>query len=223
MDSKIVNREIRSRVWPALRDAGFSVFSSRTAWRYGEAQIDVLNIQSFNRYNADILGVTTFSFCVNLGCYLTYLPPEWPIKSRNAQLIPSESQCQFRASLTPSISQVVSKDANQNRIWSVDEEGLNLAWCIGDVEEQMPTALDWYARLSDREEVLKILLDEEQNMSDLWGFGNNPSPLRSYLVGYTALNLGKEELARHKLGEAVRSGCFEHLFKSVEGAINRVV
>jgi Domain of unknown function (DUF4304) len=222
MDSKNVNREIRSRIWPALRKAGFSVFSSRTAWRYGEAQIDVLNFQSFNRYNAGIIGVTTFSFCVNLGCYLTYLPPQWPIKLKKARPIPRESECQFRARLTPSIAQVVSKQGHQNQIWAVDEEGLSLAWCIGDVEQQVPLALAWCARLSNKEEVLKILLDETERMSDLWGFGNNPSPWRSYLAGYTALTLGKGELARQKLGEAVGSGCFEHLFKTVEGAINRV-
>src|SRR5437899_12944946 len=81
MDSKIVNRETRSHIWPLLRTVGFSVFTARTAWRYSEEQIDVFNFQSFNRYNSDILGVTSFSFCVNLGSYLTYLPRTWLPKS----------------------------------------------------------------------------------------------------------------------------------------------
>jgi hypothetical protein len=35
MDSRTVNSQIKKRIWPLLRDAGFEVFASRTAWRHG--------------------------------------------------------------------------------------------------------------------------------------------------------------------------------------------
>jgi hypothetical protein len=82
MDSKTVNKEIRALIWPALKAAGFSSFSARTAWRYEKDQVEVVNFQSFNRHNADVLDVTTFSFAVNLGSYLCYVPPQWPRRSK---------------------------------------------------------------------------------------------------------------------------------------------
>lgn len=109
MDSKTVNREIRASIWPALKAAGFSSFSARTAWRYEKDQVEVVNFQSFNRYNADVLDVTTFSFAVNLGTYLLYVPPQWPPKVKAGRLIPIESECHFRGRLARTISQKSNK------------------------------------------------------------------------------------------------------------------
>jgi hypothetical protein len=91
------------------------------------------------------------------------------------------------------------------------------------VEQKIPTVLAWFERLRDKKEVLRILLNEPEEMSSLWGFGNNPSPVRSYLSGYVALNLGKKELAESKLREAADSKCFSQLFSTVEGALLRAL
>jgi hypothetical protein len=113
-------------------------------------------------------------------------------------------------------------------MWSIDKHGKNLDSCMADVEQQIPSVLNWYARLSDKEEVLRILLEDSEQMLDgpepigFWGFGRNPSPIRSYLTGYSALNLGKADLAREKFSEAIRSGCFSKLFTTVEEAVGRV-
>jgi hypothetical protein len=220
MDSKIVNREIRSIIWAELKTAGFNSFSTRTAWRHGPDTVDVLNFQSFNSYNADILGVTTFSFSVNLGCFLQYVPPRWPPKVKDGRFLPTESECQFRGRLHPQISQrgKVAKD-----VWAVDEKGQNLTWCMRDVAQQIPSALQWFRRLERKEEVLNVLLAQNESMSALWGFGANPSPVRSYLSGYVALHLGQDKLARAKLQEAISSKCFADLFSSVEGAVQRAL
>lgn len=99
MDSKAVNKEIRGRIWPLLKDIGFSRFTPRTAWRYNDGKIDVLNFQSFNAYNASVMGVSTFSFCVNLGSFLIYVPPQWPPKVKGGHLMPNEAECHFRRRL----------------------------------------------------------------------------------------------------------------------------
>ena len=208
MDSKAVTKEIRARIWPLLKEQGFTRFSSRTAWRDSEGQVDVVNFQSFNRYNADVMGVTPFSFSVNLGCYLTYVPPTWPPKTKEGQLMPQESECNFRGRLSPTVSQPGSK---QSGVWSVDDEGRNLPWSIQDVVGQL------------RSEVLRVLLEDGEDMELLWGFGRRPSPIRSYMTGYVALSMGMQDLAREKLDEAVASKCFTALFDSVEGAINRAI
>jgi hypothetical protein len=219
MDSKVVNREIRKFVWPALKMAGFEVFTSRVAWRYTSDRIDVVEFRSFNKYNADILGVTTFSFAVSLGSFLLYVPPQWPPKVKDGQQLPSEPECHFRGALQCSIQSRI-KDKT---IWPIESDGRNASWCIQDVLNQLPDALTWFSRFERKEEVLGILLEEGEEMPHLWGFGRKPSPIRSYLSGYVALSLGKEVLAVEKLSEAVESKCFVTLFTSVKGAIQRAL
>jgi uncharacterized protein DUF4304 len=220
MDSKVVNRQIRATIWPLLKATGFRATTARTAWRHNQDTVHVVNFQSFTKYNADVMGVTTFSFCVNLGCFLVYVPPEWPPKKIEEGLpYPTEAECQFRGRLSPSISQRVKLDY----LWFVEEDGRNLAWCIHDVAQQIPEALKWFARLDQRAEVLRILEEEPEDMSRLWGFGRNPSPLRSYLKGYVAMSLGKDALAAREFEQAVASGCYTHLFKSATGARSRAV
>jgi hypothetical protein len=156
---------------------------------------------------------------VNLGVYLRYVPPQWPPKKvKDGAPLPSESECEFRGRLSRTISQPRNDDLE---LWSVESDGRNLLWCINDVAQKVPDALAWFDRLGDQAAVLRILLHEPEDMSTLWGFGRNPSPLRSYLTGYVALSLGDDALADQELGKAVASGSFAHLFSSVSGARNR--
>jgi hypothetical protein len=122
----------------------------------------------------------------------------------------------------------ISQPENDHvHIWAIGKRGDNLGECMADVEHQIPSVLNWYARLSDKEEVLRILLNDPEQMLDgpepigYWGFGRNPSPVRSYLAGYSALNLGKADLARKNFQQAIESGCFSSLFTSVDQAIGR--
>jgi hypothetical protein len=69
-----VNRAIRRLVWARLREVGFERRTARTAWRRWDEGVDVVNFQSFNSYLAGGVGCTTFSFAVNLGAALDYVP-----------------------------------------------------------------------------------------------------------------------------------------------------
>ena len=221
MDSKAVNRQIRRTIWPLLKASGFASTSTRTAWRHSEQKIDVVNFQSFNSYNAEVLGVTTFSFAINLGAYLRYVPPQWPPKKiRNGVPYPAEYECQFRGPILRTLDQPRNKHP---QIWFVESDGRNLLWCINDVVQRVPDALAWFERLESKSSVLRILLDEREQMSSLWGFGNKPSPNRSYLTGYVAMHLGDDALADQEFEKAVASGCYTSLFSSVKGARYRAV
>ena len=88
-----------------LRAAGFTQFSPRTAWRHRPGRIDVVSFQSFNSYNAAVTGCTTYSFCVNLGAFLTAIPPDYEphrIKTKAGQLLPHPAECHFRGRLNAS-------------------------------------------------------------------------------------------------------------------------
>ncbi|MGV6851513.1 MAG: DUF4304 domain-containing protein [bacterium] len=221
MDSKEVNKYIRKIIRPILEKAGFTKFTARNAWRYSTDKIDVVNFQSFNSYNAGVLGITTYSFAVNLGCYLLYVPEEYPPKEKDGVLLPDECQCQFRARLSRKIKQ---PENTSNDIWYIDKKGKYLDKAIEDVANQLQSySLNWFQRLSDKNEILNILCNEEESMENLWGFGNNPSPHRSYLTGYVAHNLGNLVLANQKLQEAVESGCYSKMFTNIDDALSKAL
>jgi len=209
MDSRSVNREIRERIKPLLKDAGFSLFTSRTAWRYGVNRIDVVNFQSFNSYLAGGVGCTTYSFALNLGCYLTCIPyphgGDRP-KQKEGRLIPQEYECHFRRPLNKSISQ---PEFPRKNIWYVDPDGRHLSPAISDAALTIATqAFPWFQRFSDDFEALRTLLKEKEENNGTHGFGANPSPMRSYLIAYTALTLRRPDLAVEHLDKALASGCF---------------
>ncbi len=82
-------------------------------------------------------------------------------------------------------------------------------------------AVPWFDRLADLNEALRVLLEEDELMGELWGFGRNPSPIRHYLVGYLALKLGRNGLARQHLSEALASGCFKQVAERIERDLQR--
>lgn len=207
MDSSIVNREIKSVIRPLLRDAGFTEFTSRTAWRRAAQKIDVVNLQSFNSYLATGVGCTTYSFAVNLGCSFDAIPRSSRIKRKNGLLRPPEYECDFRRALQKSIEQA---NLRRKDIWYVDPNGENLATVIADAERAISKiGLPWFEQYSDLNEVLRTLLEEPESNDGTWGFGANPSPRRHFMTGFTALALGKTELAKARIQKALDSGCFK--------------
>jgi hypothetical protein len=210
MDSKTVNSHIKKRIWPLLRDAGFKVFTSRTAWRHGADRIDVLNFQSFNSYNAGVLGCTTYSFSVNLGCFLLAIPPQYEpsrMKSKDGCLLPQEYECHFRGQLARSFEQPELKRPD---IWYIDPGEKYLGWSMTDVAGLIGSrALPWFQKFADPEFALSVLLNEDERMPELWGFGRNPCPTRHYFAGYLAIQREHFDLAHEHLNAALESKCFE--------------
>jgi len=106
VDSRDVTREIRRIVWPALRESEFDSFTGRTAWRYNDAAVDVVNFQSFSASLADSVGCTPFSFSLNLGVWIAgenevrVLKPDKQGRPR-----PAEWECTKRTRLAKSVQQ----------------------------------------------------------------------------------------------------------------------
>ena len=123
MDSTTVSREVKRRIWTLLKEAGFGTFTTRTAWRHGDDGVDVFNVQSFSKYNADAIGVTPHSFRVNLGWFPAYIPPRWPPKVKDGKLLPDEAECLLRGMLLPTMS----APSSNAHVWAIDVEGKNLS------------------------------------------------------------------------------------------------
>lgn len=215
MDSHHVNKHIREHIRPGLKKHGFTEFTARSAWRQRPDRIDVVNFQSFNSYLAESVGCTTYSFSVNLGCFLTYIPGQRPnIKEKDGLLLPEEYDCPLRARLERTFKQ---KELQRTDIWYIDPGGKYLIPALHDVNQQIHrVALPWFDRLSDDEEILRILLEEPEDMDNLWGFGSDPSPIRAFLTGYAALQVGRRDLAKTKLREAYETECFPALREQIK-------
>lgn len=97
MDGKVVGRALREEIRPLLREAGFTKFTDRKAWRETEHTIDHVAFNSFNAYNAEVLGCPSYSITVELGVFYRRFNPEI---SR-----PQDYQCTFRATLGKTIHQ----------------------------------------------------------------------------------------------------------------------
>lgn len=209
MDSKDVSREIQSQIRPLLKDVGFSKFSSRTAWRFASARVDVVNFQSFNSYLAETLHSTTYSFALNLGCYLTFIPDVQggkKLKFKGRLPLPTEYMCPFRRQLHKTVQQ---PELVRTDIWYIDGAGKWLGPCVYDAGVVIAKeAFPWFERFSDDSEVLRTLQNQSKE-GDTWGFGTFSSPIRHYLTGYTAFYLKKYDLAIAHLEMALVLNCFQ--------------
>ncbi len=182
MDSKEVTKEINKVIRPTLRANGFDKFSGRTYWKYAHNRIDIINFLSFNSYNADVVGCTTFSFAVNLATYLNFIPSVSVIKEKNGLKRPLEYEGHFRTPLNKGIKQ---KELAREDIWFIDENGNNLNAIVLDCKNQIiEKAFNWFEQFDKNENILQILLKEPENMKKLWGFGNFDSPRRNKFTAY---------------------------------------
>jgi hypothetical protein len=221
MNSTVVNKEIRKRIWPVLKENNFTAFTPRTAWRYSDRRIEVINFQSFNSYLAEGVGGTTFSLALNLGTYFTEVPSEFGpngITSKDGRLCPKEYECHFRRQLQKTLNQPILPRWN---IWYVDEDGKNLDAVMEDVLGAiLYNGLPWLERFRDNGEVLRTLEHDEETMEGTWGFGAKPSPRRHYMTGYIALALGHQAKAVTHLEQALSSGCYDLVREQIIVAID---
>jgi hypothetical protein len=151
VDSKDVNKQLRTKIRPLLQAAGFTKFTARNSWRRLDETMWIVNFQSYNSYLADGIGCTTFSFGVNLGVFFDFYqrapdapPVEWP----------PEPAAVLRFHALKRLSQPVfnpyGRHPGKDRpdVWFVAEDGSNLDEVIDDargvIEEHGLPALRLY-------------------------------------------------------------------------------
>jgi Domain of unknown function (DUF4304) len=217
MDSKIVGRELWKVVRPLLREAGWASFSSRTARKFSEQRIDVVNFQSFNSYLASGIGSTTYSFCVRLGCFFTAIPHSG-IKVKNGILMPQEYHCHLRYTVHKKFPQ---PECARTDVFYVDPEGKYLPTVIEAVRQGLATeGLSWFQRFSDMREVLRTLLEDDQTNDGTSDFGAKSSPARNLYTGYIALSLGETRIASEHLRRVADSSSYAQFRGQIEAQLS---
>jgi hypothetical protein len=166
MDSKVVNAEIRRVIRPLLKDAGFTTFVARNAWRRRGEVIDVVNFQSFSVHLAERLRCTTFSFGVNLGVYYmavheTPWCAKYPRLLRSRPERPAEHCCPARHHLSKRLTQPMFP---RQDIWFVPNSGEGLEQIVGDAKDVIADeGLQWLEEFSDRRRALCHFLKPRNN------------------------------------------------------------
>jgi hypothetical protein len=181
MDSKDVSAELRREIRPLLREHGFQQFTSRYAWRVLGDRVDVVTFQSFSDQKARSLGCTSYSFAVNLGCYLRGIGSSrtFPSVAVSSGKLPREYECHFRGRVTRRFEQ---PELPRRDIWYVDPQGRYLSKAAHDVRMALAgNGLEWFRAFEDRSQVLRMLRESEPS-EVLWGFGARGSPARVFLL-----------------------------------------
>jgi Domain of unknown function (DUF4304) len=166
IDSKTVDKALRADFWPALAGIGFNRRTGRTAWRDRPHAVQTVNIQSFNRYLADGLACTPFSFAVNLGVYYPVVDDATVFMAKDPSR-PAEHHCQARFHMAKGIAQ---PDPEPERppipppdprlqprtwrdrpdVWYVRTDGANIDEVVSDARDRVLTiGVPWLERLAD--------------------------------------------------------------------------
>ena len=215
MDSKAIDRQLRDQFWPALKEAGFTRRTGRTAWRDRDSAVQCVNVQSFNAHIAQRLEATTYSFKLNTGVFFE------AIASRSAQgrsvrdhSRPRESQCHVRRFLMKGIDQDevragTDPDALRSRpdVWLLMPDSVNSGDVVADATERvLVDGLPWLERLSDPREAIRCF-EEEPNVYPRLGllaeyYGGAPgSPARWRSIAALAAGLRDWPLLERALTE----------------------
>jgi hypothetical protein len=200
MDSRQVNKELRAVVRPLLQTHGFTLFTTRTAWRTSANRVDVVNFQSFNEYLANGCGCTTYSFALNIGIYLLSIPDPRPAdtpRDKSGALRPNYWHCHLQRALERTIDQ---PELHRRDIWYIDEFGQYLTPAVRDARSTLSNVgLDWFERWSDAAILAELLTDVVVPDDDTRLPGNPGSLVRSYVAGYVAKHLGERAVAAEQL------------------------
>jgi hypothetical protein len=219
MDSKIVSRELWRVVRPVLRNAGWTSFSSRTARRFSDSRIDVVNFQSFNSYLASSIGSTTYSFSIRLGCFFTVIPHRG-LRVKDKLLMPEEYHCQLRHTIRKKFSQ---PDCPRTDVFYVDPKGEYLSTVVEAAGQGIATeGLSWFERFSNMREVLRTLREDDETNEGTWGFGTKSSPARNLYTGYVAVALGENQIATEHLRRAATAASYADFREQIEEELSRL-
>jgi len=167
MDGKVVGSAIREQVRPLLKEAGFTSFTDRGAWRPTQHTIEHVTLRSYNSYSAGALGCTSYSFTVEVGVFYWCFEPTLER--------PQDYHCTFRAILGKTIRQpffATEWGPAQDRpeVLYVLPDGSNLDEVIEESTRLLQTqGLQFLDRYNDPDRASSSLMSERMSKG---GFGS---------------------------------------------------
>ncbi len=149
VDSKAVNKLIRSEIWPLLRGWGFTVFEARTAWRYIGEAVDVVEFYSFTSMQAEEIGCTTYSFGLHLGVDVR------EAGETGGEARPDVWHCMFLKGMR---KRSAVDGFRRDDVFYVAADGSSVAAVFQEVKDALErTARPWFDRMHKLEDVVAAM------------------------------------------------------------------
>lgn len=208
IDRKYVRDRYQEAIWPILKEHGFNDFADCGAWRHATKHIDVVYLRFFPKPKTLQWGLTPFSFTVEAGVFLPFIPLTNPLKLKlpDGHLLPQEVDCHMRHS--PIERRLKQRKNRIPNIWYVEPDGGNLGEVLQDVKHVLvEDVLPWFEMVGDLKYIMGPLIktqqDEERGDLKLNAWG-----ISSFTPGFIALELGEWQLAAESLQKALDSGAY---------------
>ena len=163
--SAMLNRPLRARVAPILREAGFEQVDARNAWSWRGDAIWVFNVRAVGNSFSGVTGWPPGSVGVWLGVFFTFAPrPSRLTIDDQGRPRPAEYLCHMRTHLAIDVDQSrrtahLRNPAERKRtdIWWVQPDGANADEVASDIAESLRHhGLPWYASASNVERALEV-------------------------------------------------------------------
>ena len=149
-----INKTIRKKLSPALKESGFTKVNTRHNWALVEECTWVVDITAVGKYFSDVTGWPSMSIHVNLGIYYNFIPTnDNNIKvEKNGTYFPKYHQCHLQHQLLSTLDQdmymsTLSNAAERKRkdLWWIEPDGSNLEEVIENVKRSFSAeGIDWF-------------------------------------------------------------------------------
>lgn len=191
LKKKEINNELRTILFPTLKEYGFEKVSVNNSWQWSKDCIFVFNISNVGNYFSEVTGWTPLSLTATLGVFYSFIPlDDENIKvGKKGELLPSYDQCHRTFDLRCSLDQSAYLDLldnpaekNRNDIWWIDLEGENLSDVIRDIKKSFVIdGIPWLDQYTNLEYVFSEIEKE------------NDSYNKFYKAKYFAKHLNKKD------------------------------
>lgn len=139
-----LTREIKSRIFPILKEYGFGHFSGRKAWKHFDEKVYLFQITGVGSNFSNVTGFPAVSVTTSINIYYINFPGSNTCKkhSKSGLPLPSETECYFRFGLDKTdlqetyIKNITSPTEKKRRdVWWVSEDGENIDLVIDNITE----------------------------------------------------------------------------------------
>jgi hypothetical protein len=164
--SALLNRSLRRRVAPLLRESGFQQVDARNAWSWRGESIRVFQIRAVGSYFSGSTGWPPGSVCTWLGVFFTFTPQPPGLKhDEQGRSRPQEHLCHMRSHLTCGLDQSARVrvlpnplERRRNDVWWVEPDGSNADEVADDVAASLVAqGLPWFERASSPRNALALV------------------------------------------------------------------
>ena len=222
MKTTRINTLLRDCLKPVLKKAGFSQFTTRSAWRYENHRIDVFRIQ-IHKTVSPRTGSLLSSFSVELGCMLDYIPcitGGEPVRLVQNEPRPEIFHCTFQRTLQ---GPEAYRPVGQPYGWLLPNDSASIRKILSMVSLQLQNeGLLWFRQFADPGYVLDFLSSPEERKNGTWGYGRAGTPFRHLLIGFAALKAGYHQLAYESLLVAQAAPGIPQHAEAILDALNQI-